>query len=1134
MIAGTLEVQMVANLARLSQDMAQAKGIIGNAAASMESALKLASGALKTLAAGFTLHMFVEFVRGAIDAADHLNDLSKKTGIAVETLGGLGFAAKQAGGNLDTVAEAAGKLNRSIAGAAAGNLEQAEAFKVLGINVKDASGQLKSADRVIAEVADKFEGYADGSNKVALAIRLFGKAGADMIPLLDEGGAKIRENIEYYKRFSGVTAEVAKQADEFNDTMEKIHLLSGAVGTKLAAELLPTLQTLAERMLEAKENSRLFELAAEGVRDIFKYLVVAGANVAYVFAQVGNEIGGMTAQLAALARFDFRAFRDIGDMMKKDAEAARKAIDAFTNRTLNPAVLSAEEVQDRESGGIKALRNGPARQAPGLTDPKAAERELKQYEGALRSLTDQLGALNSATVEEKLRNDFTMGSLKGLTGAHRENLIAVARLIDAKKAQEAADKSATAAIEAHIAAQEAIAAAQTDFFRSSRQTADDIAFETSLIGKNDVQREQSIQLRKIELDWRQKAGAVSEIPDTQKQAAELANLNKTRADAEERIRAEVRARAAAVALNPKNLEQMQFENTLIGMTNTQREQAIALRQLELTGIDQNTEAFKNYVATLKQAIAEKNFAEESKQVLVGMWQDVDRVAHDTFASIFDSGKSAFDRLRDTLKNGLASLLYSLTLRPFIIQVVATTAGPAVAQSVFGTTATQNALSLFSAGNSAYSALSGGGVLGSLFGSAGGYATAVPGLTSAAAGSQAALLAAQTGVFGAEGLAATAGAGGLAGAGALGAIGSALPYVGLALAAGSALGLFGNKSKPAVFTGGRITGTASQSGFDGMYYGTSSSDPNNPLMNQWEYPYHLEQALPGINKVIAGAFDEMKQLAETLKLDTSRLGGVSASFDLTNVGRQPEEIIPVFTQQLGTLTDQIARDLLPTIEQFRQGNESLTATFVRLADEASKADQEMLAAHVEAVTTAQDALRQAYQDQASELQESIAQWTAAAKKLRDYGASLVGVGGGGTYAAAAAKFAITSAQARAGDMGAIGDLQSVSETFRSASLAHSPSALAYARDLARIRSAVSDAAFTAEGEASAADQQLSLLTSQVTSLVSIDDGVKSVAEAIRDLKAEMQSLREVAKNTKASADILDRVSRNGNSLRTETA
>jgi tape measure domain-containing protein len=66
----------------------------------------------------------------------------------------------------------------------------------------------------------------------------------------------------------------------------------------------------------------------------------------------------------------------------------------------------------------------------------------------------------------------------------------------------------------------------------------------------------------------------------------------------------------------------------------------------------------------------KKRADEHKK----MWESIDSVAHDTFVSIFDSGKNTFDRLRDTLKNGLYSLLYQMTIKKWIISISAGVAG----------------------------------------------------------------------------------------------------------------------------------------------------------------------------------------------------------------------------------------------------------------------------------------------------------------------------------------------------------------------------------------------------------------------------------------------------------------------------
>ena len=61
-----------------------------------------------------------------------------------------------------------------------------------------------------------------------------------------------------------------------------------------------------------------------------------------------------------------------------------------------------------------------------------------------------------------------------------------------------------------------------------------------------------------------------------------------------------------------------------------------------------------------------------------MWESIDTTAHDTFVSIFDSGKSALDRLRDTLKNGLLDLLYQMTIKKWILNIGASVSGTGAA------------------------------------------------------------------------------------------------------------------------------------------------------------------------------------------------------------------------------------------------------------------------------------------------------------------------------------------------------------------------------------------------------------------------------------------------------------------------
>lgn len=286
-------------------------------------------GSVKTVIAGLggvvTVGGLAALVKDAIDAADSLKDLSQETGVAVETLGGLGFAAGMAGGTLDGIAAAAGSLNKSIAGAASGNKKFAEGFEALNIDIRDAQGNLKTVDQVLVEIADKFEGYADGPEKVAIATRLLGKAGAEQISLLNEGGRALLQNVEYYKRYSGVTQETADKADQFNDSLAKLNLIGGSFGRTLAAELLPSLNAVADALLRAKENGDGFKTWGERAAGVIKTLTGVAITGGAALERYGIQIGAAAAKARTIADLNFEGLKLIQDGETEELAAARDA-----------------------------------------------------------------------------------------------------------------------------------------------------------------------------------------------------------------------------------------------------------------------------------------------------------------------------------------------------------------------------------------------------------------------------------------------------------------------------------------------------------------------------------------------------------------------------------------------------------------------------------------------------------------------------------------------------------------------------------------------------------------------------------------------------------------------------------------
>lgn len=535
---GSLVVTLDANITKFLADMKKSREETEKSMQRIEKGAEVAKTALEAIGIGLTVGAFAELIKGSIDAADELRDMSQKTGVAVETLNGLGFAAGQAGGNLESIVAAAGKVNKSVAEAAGGNKDMSEGFSKLGTSVKDASGKLKTADVVIAEVADKFKDYADGPEKTAIALRIFGKAGADMIPLLNDGGDALRENIAYAKQYSGVTEELAAASDNFNDTMGKLTVQQKGFYNSITSAVLPVLQTVADEMLGGAESSNKFALAGAVVRTVLETFVVVGSEVGFTFKAVGTEIGGITAQLAALAHGDIKGFNAISEAMKADAEKARKEHDEFIAKVLDHTPKPADPASTDDPN--KPKPRAPTLRAKGDDPTKALlEGQIKTIEAAYAQERD------TAAYHDQVMQELRSQDIVDVQTYAQYKIAAI------EQARDAAVRAYDAEIAALTKAR-AAAAKDTDKAAITNQINDKVALRDK--ARLDATRQLQLQtlgmsasqsaLNKTMEDWnREQDQAESQLQFTNdlygKSALEVAKLTEARRlelDIEEKIR----------------------------------------------------------------------------------------------------------------------------------------------------------------------------------------------------------------------------------------------------------------------------------------------------------------------------------------------------------------------------------------------------------------------------------------------------------------------------------------------------------------------------------------------------------------------------------------------------------------------
>lgn len=198
-------------------------------------------------------------IKGAADHADELSKAAQKVGVTTEALSRLEWAAKLSDVSLEQLTGGLGRLSRSMLDVASGSKgPAATAFSALGIAITDASGQMRDADEVFADIADKFSRMEDGSTKTALAMSIFGRAGAEMIPLLNAGRQGLADMAAESDRLGQtISTQTGKAAEEFNDNLTRLGAVASGLANKMMAELVPSLANLTTTMASPEFQSAI-------------------------------------------------------------------------------------------------------------------------------------------------------------------------------------------------------------------------------------------------------------------------------------------------------------------------------------------------------------------------------------------------------------------------------------------------------------------------------------------------------------------------------------------------------------------------------------------------------------------------------------------------------------------------------------------------------------------------------------------------------------------------------------------------------------------------------------------------------------------------------------------------------------
>jgi hypothetical protein len=263
---------------------------------------KSVNGVLANLGVGVSLAGMAALVKSSIDAGDELSKMSQRVGISVETLSLWNPAAQQAGVSSEAFEKGLRKLSTTMVDAATGGEDAAQTFRAVGVEFKNQDGTLRATDQVLLDLADRFKAMPDGAEKSALAVQIFGKAGAELIPFLNQGRDGINELAAEMQALGvQMSSETAAQAGNFNDALDKLKLATTSIGTQVMTAFLPALNEMALGMVESAKQGGTLRAILDGVVLVLKTLALGAATVGKAFVALGEAIGaGVAAAVEAL------------------------------------------------------------------------------------------------------------------------------------------------------------------------------------------------------------------------------------------------------------------------------------------------------------------------------------------------------------------------------------------------------------------------------------------------------------------------------------------------------------------------------------------------------------------------------------------------------------------------------------------------------------------------------------------------------------------------------------------------------------------------------------------------------------------------------------------------------------------
>ena len=225
---------------------------------------------------------------------DEIDTAAKRLGVGIEALQEFRTALQIFGDESARFDDGARTLLERLGEAARGKGEGVEIFRRLGIDIRNARGEMKGIEAILPELADAMAGLGGEAARADVANKLFGGQGQNFVTLLQDGSEGL-ERMRGEMRAAGLVmdAELVRRYAEASDQAE---VLTTAIGVHLKSAFADFPNGLNATLTFFEAVSRGLAEIADKIREIENKST----------AGLAREIAALEAQLARVDQLGLR------------------------------------------------------------------------------------------------------------------------------------------------------------------------------------------------------------------------------------------------------------------------------------------------------------------------------------------------------------------------------------------------------------------------------------------------------------------------------------------------------------------------------------------------------------------------------------------------------------------------------------------------------------------------------------------------------------------------------------------------------------------------------------------------------------------------------------------------------------